>query len=275
MYNIFEEKKFLIMKNMQNIKFMDFKNLYNQEEKKQIIFAKKYRKRVVSIELDTFLKFFHSCGFSDFELVIKDILSNRKRINYYTSNILRNLKNFSKEYIDKIYSSLTPRDSIKNIPKNSLIFIYGSNSDARAIFGSEIYNHFKVPVVVSGKGESERYRRVLIENNILEKDIFEEKNAKNFIENAFYSIELAKEKRILQENIILITASLVSLRALKTTEIFLKEKTKIYSLPIEFDYNIKEDPTSPDNWFKNDIGIQTFLSEIMKLYLMKKEGIFE
>jgi hypothetical protein len=68
---------------------------------------------------------------------------------------------------------------------------------------------------------------------------------------------------------------LVALRAKLTNQIFLPEEVKIYSFPVEYDPTNPQDPTSPQNWYKNEVGVLIFASEVAKLYIMKEEGLLK
>ena len=173
------------------------------------------------------------------------------------------------ERINELYNFLTPVDENKDF---STYFVYGTKkSFARALFAAELYKINQVPVVVSDKDVVDEYVKVLKEGGLKDFDIFEESKGSNFVENSFNSISVAKENNLSLDKVGLVSASLVALRAQLMTQLFLTKEFIVCSLPVETDsVNPFDDPTSFDNWFKYDKGVSVFLSEIVKLYFLKK-----
>ena len=257
------------------ILFMKFKNFYSQTQKEAINICKNNLKQAPYIKLNNFFELFNKSGLTRIETLTEIILSQNPKLKIYTNKLIHFFANSPSDFANKFYHLLTPKDDINNV-KGSVIFIYGTNKSlARAVFGVNVYKKHPLPVIVSDKKESKNYKKILIENGFPKRDIFEEKQGRNFIENAYYSIRLAQKNKIPLNKIILVTASLVALRGVLTTQIFLSKKIKVYSCPVEYDPINSNDPTSPENWYKNNLGIQIFLSEIVKLYIMREEGLLK
>jgi hypothetical protein len=254
---------------------MNLRKFYSPIQKEGIIIAKNNKIQIPKVKLAEFFDLFHKTGLPKIEKLAKILLLNKAELKKYISKLINFFANQPGNFINQFYNLLTPKEKFNGI-NGSVIFIYGTGkSPARAIFGAEIYKKQKIPIIMSGKKEVENSKKILIKNGVLERDIFEEKQGRNFIENAYYSIRLAKEKGFPLDKIILVSASLVALRAFLTTQIFLPKETIIYSLPVEYDPTNPNDPTSPENWYKNNLGIEVFLSEIIKLYIMKKEKLLK
>lgn len=254
---------------------MNFRKFYSSTQKQAIIICKKNQKQIPEIELNEFFDLFNKAGLPKIEKLTEDLLLNKPKLKEYIFKLINFFNSQSQNLINRFYNLLTPKEIFNNA-NGLIIFIYGTKKSlARAIFGAEIYKKQNLPIIISGKEETEDYKKMLIKNKVLEKDIFIEKQGRNFIENAYYSIKLAKENALPLNKIVLITASLVALRALLTTQIFLPKEIKIYSLPIEYDPINPNDPTGPKTWYKNNLGVEVFLSEIIKLYIMKKEGLLK
>ena len=254
---------------------MKFRNFYSQTQKRAINICKNNRKQIPYVKLNDFFKLFNKSKLPKIETLTEIMLSQNPKLKIYINKLIYFFANSPSNFANKFYHLLTPKMDINNV-KGSIIFIYGtSKSPARAVFGVNVYKKQSLPIIISGKKESKIYKKILIENGLPKRDIFEEKQGRNFIENAYYSIRLAQKNKIPLNKIILVTASLVALRGILTTQIFLSKKIKIYSCPVEYDPTNLNDPTSPENWYKNDLGIQIFLSEIVKLYIMREEGLLK
>jgi uncharacterized SAM-binding protein YcdF (DUF218 family) len=255
---------------------MKFRKLYSQELVESIALCQENRKDVPSINLDPFLKLFSNASLPKIETLAKRLLSSQKpKLKIYIHKLINYLSTQPLNAISEFYQLLTPKDSIENL-NSSVIFIYGtSRSPARILFGAEVYKKQPSPVIISDFEKAKDFSKILVEKGVYKKDIYEESQGRNFIENAYFSIKLAQENKIPLNNIILISASLVALRAKLTTQIFLPETTRVYSFPVEYDPTNPQDPTSPQNWYKNELGVITFISEIIKLYIMQEEKLLK
>ena len=246
----------------------DFMNL-TQEQKEQIDFCKRNQIFVPQIDLSFIIQVLTDAGLPQ----TKEMILNKENLSKYILNLKKFFNKQSKDYLNKLYKFLTPANDVENA---SVYFIYGTNkSIARVKYGAKLYNSHPANIVLTDKDITIEYKKVLLENGVKEKDIFIEPEAGNFIENAFYSIKMAKKNNLSLVKVAVVSASLVALRALLMTKIFLSSAGEVYSTPVERDItNIENDPTSPENWYKNDLGIKMFLSEVAKLYVLQKEGIF-
>lgn len=240
-----------------------------QEQKEQIDFCKRNQISKPKVDLSLLIQVLAETGLPQ----IEKIISNQENLPEYVLKLKKFFDKQSKDYLNKLYKFLTPTDNIENV---SVYFIYGTNkSTARAEYGAKLYQTCPTNIILTDKDIIPEYKKILLENNIKEKDIFIEPKAGNFIENAFYSIKTAKDNNLSLAKVAVVSASLVALRACLTTKMFLSPNAKIYSAPVEIDLlDIENDPTSPDNWYKNDLGIKMFLLEVIKLYVLQKEGIF-
>jgi hypothetical protein len=255
---------------------MDFKKIYSKPQKEAIRLAKKYREQVPEVNLELFVSLLKEAGLPEIETIAKSYFLENPEFCKYLLQLKTFLEKQPPSYLKKLYDFLTPENRI-NSNRASVIFIYGTkHSLARASLGVEIYKKYNLPVIISDKECSGWYKQFLIKKRIPNNKIFEEKQGRDYIENAYYSIKLASENNISLRGIILITASLVSLRALLMTKIFLKPNSILYSCPVHIDpTNPLGDPTSPEEWYKNEKGIKIFLSEIVKLYLLVKENLLK
>ncbi len=240
-----------------------------QEQKEQIDFCKRNQVFTLKVDLSLIIQVLIDAGLPQIEKIISD----QKSFPKYILNLKKFFENQSKDSLNELYNFLTPKDNIENV---SVYFIYGTNkSTARAEYGAKLYNSCPAGIILTDKDITPEYKKVLLANGVEKKDILIESEANNFIENAFYSIKKAKDNNLSLAKVVVISASLVALRAYLTTKVFSVSDAEIYSVPVEMDLsNIENDPTSPNNWYRNDLGIKMFLSEVIKLYVLQKEGIF-
>jgi len=255
---------------------MSFNKFYSLSQKQAIILAKKYRKRVPENDLRLFISLLKEAGLPEIETIAENYLLETPKFHKYLLQLKTFLEKRTSFYLKQLYNLLTHESRI-NSDRASVIFIYGTkHSLARAYLGVEIYKQYNLPIIISDTEFSGWYKEYLIKKKIPENMVFEEKQGRNYIENAYYSIKLSLENNISLKGIILITASLVSLRAMLITNIFLNPDSFLYSCPLHLDpTNPEKDPTSPQNWYRNEKGIKTFLSEIIKLYLLTDEGLLK
>ena len=252
---------------------MKFEHLYSRAQKEGMELCKNNQKQIPALDLKKFVELLNNADLPEMTLVTEAMILRKPEVERYVDKLINFFKDKSSDFIVKFYQLLTPKENIKDV-RGSIIFIYGTyKSTARAEFGAKLYQEQNLPIIISDNKESAEYKRVLLKNGVSPKDIFEEKQARNFAENAYYSVKLALYNRLALNKITLVTASIVALRGLLTTQIFLSPESQIYSAPVEYDLSSFNDPTSPENWYKNKLGIQTFLSEIVKLYIMKEEGL--
>ncbi len=241
-----------------------------KDQKRQLDFCLEHKVSDISVDLSVLIRFLSEVGIDDLEKII----NNNEKFGKVVVKIKDYLLKMSDDKRNELYKLLTPIDFGENI---KAYFVYGTNkSMARAHYAVEVYKMKLAPVVVSDMDVDNEYVDILKKGGVKNSDIFREGMGANFIENAYNSIKIVRENNLDLDQIGVISASLVALRAKLMTQIFLPKNSRIYSLPVEIDKsNPIEDPTSPENWYKNNKGVSVFLSEIIKLYTLKEFGILK
>lgn len=174
------------------------------------------------------------------------------KINQAILEIKKNkISNETKELVNNLFFSFDDK-----IPNNiDIVVILGSDSDFRAKTGASVYEKIKKPIICSGgsvtKGklsEALRYKRILLKENVLEKDIILEDKSTNSYENILFSFKTIED--IIKKddiNIMIISSSFHLLRVKSIADRVLKEN--------DYSYKIKYYPSfgnkmHPDKWFK-------------------------
>lgn len=167
----------------------------------------------------------------------------------------------------RLFDFLTPADKVAG---PGVILAYGAAGSGRAKQSAEAYRQQKGPVIITDAAPDvqQRFGEVLLERGVAADDIWRENKARNYLENAYYSMQLIAERGVQPERLYVVTESLAALRGVLATKCFAPEGTEVLSTPMIRDHeNPEADPSTPDNWFTTDSGRRMCLREILKLHL--------
>jgi uncharacterized SAM-binding protein YcdF (DUF218 family) len=141
--------------------------------------------------------------------------------------------------------------------KADVILVLGGGSHERPQQAAEIFKEHDAPrVIVSGLGDDEIYRRILIESGVPAGAIQVEPKSRTTKENAEFTIKLLREQKL--RSAIIVTSWYHSRRALKTFEHYAPE-IEFYSRPSYFAF-------ARDDWSR--LGI----NKRMRLEFLKLPG---
>lgn len=167
----------------------------------------------------------------------------------------------------RLFDFLTPADELAG---PGVILAYGAAGGGRARQAAGVYSREKGPVVVTDAAPDvqQRFGEVLLERGVAAEDIWRENKARNYLENAYYSMKLISERDMQPERLYVVTESLAALRGVLATRCFSPEGVDVLSTPLVRDAeNPGTDPTTPDNWSTTGTGQRMCLREILKLHL--------
>ena len=115
-----------------------------------------------------------------------------------------------------------------------IIVLGGGDTHERPVRAAELFNQHAAPrILISGAGDAEINRRILIKAGVPAADIEIESNSRTTRQNAMFSIKLLREQKM--HSAIIVTSWYHSRRALRTFEHF-GDGIKFYSRPSYFWY---------------------------------------
>lgn len=170
-----------------------------------------------------------------------------------------------------IFDWLSPRD---DDPKTGVLLVYGAGGAARPKQAAELYAYAPRPVIVSDGDPAvrEKFGRILAERGVQPDDIHYETQARNYLENAYYSLRILRE-RFSDEAAVIVTESLVARRALVATQMY-ADGQPLVSYPMLTDEDGPvNDPTSPNNWYGTELGMKLLIGEMAAFALYERFGL--
>ncbi|MDP4180848.1 MAG: YdcF family protein [Bacillota bacterium] len=168
-----------------------------------------------------------------------------------------------------VESELVPSD---------IILIPGSDCKELMIRAVELINSKMAPLIlVSGgynqlipdfRSESEYLLDVAMDKGLSRDVVILEENAKNTFENAVFSWNLIKSKKLSLANCILVCKEYHSRRALLTYQARFPSNIRFFVSTVE-DYK----GINKHNWYVSEVGIKTVMNEVVKIGSYFKEEI--
>lgn len=174
-----------------------------------------------------------------------------------------------------VFNFLSPRDED---PGDGALLAYGAGGSARPVQAAELYARARRPVIVSDADPAvqKKFGLVLRENGVADTDIITESHARNYLENAYYSLALVAGRFPHAGAVTVVTESLVARRALVATRIYAPAAMALASYPMLTDPKDPEnDPTSPDNWYASELGMRLLIGEIAGFELYRRFGLID
>ena len=146
-------------------------------------------------------------------------------------------------------------DSGKNVSADIIIVLGGGAKEQRAERAAELFKEHRAPrILVTGAGDDEINRQILLAHGVPANDIELESESKTTHENAVFSLKILRAENI--HSAILVTTWYHSRRAEKIFECFAPE-IKFYSRPSYFGF-------ASADWKKSGVGKRMRL-EFLKL----------
>jgi len=157
-----------------------------------------------------------------------------------------------------------------NICPSDIILIPGSDCPELAVRAAEFYKVGLAPIILISGGhnpiipdyasESEFLMSVVLSKGICRDAVILENKARNTFENAVLSWKIIEQRALKPKRCILVCKAYHSRRALLTYQARFPANIEFYISTVE-DYK----KINKQNWFLKDRGIETVMSEVVKI----------
>ena len=149
-----------------------------------------------------------------------------------------------------------------------IILVPGANHPKLMEKASQFYKKDLAPYILPsggykthvGTSEWEYLKNIGITNGVPNEVILKEDQAQHTLENARFSLEVLKNKRINHEKVIIVCKAGHSRRALLCYQYVFPKNTNFMVSPVEDRFGITK-----ENWFTTEVGISRVMTEVEKI----------